>query len=67
MAELFPAWRRKARAMSLVTIGQMLKTLLNAVENEPLPIRILEIKDIRKSASEKSVQLKTIQQKPSYL
>jgi uncharacterized protein YbjT (DUF2867 family) len=67
LAEIIPAWRKKARAMSLVTIRQMLTTLVSAAENEPLPIRILEIKDIRVTISEKSVQLKTFQQKPSYL
>jgi nucleoside-diphosphate-sugar epimerase len=67
LAEIIPSWRKKARAMSLVTINQMIKTLVCAVENEPLPIRILEIKDIRNNKSEKSVQLKTFQQKPSYL
>jgi uncharacterized protein YbjT (DUF2867 family) len=67
LAEIIPAWRKKARAVSLVTISQMLKALVSVAENEPLPIRILEIKDIRKTVSEKSVQLKTFQQKPSYL
>jgi uncharacterized protein YbjT (DUF2867 family) len=67
LAEIIPAWRKKARAMSLVTIRQMLATLVNVAENEPLPIRILEIKDIRNTISEKPVQLKTFQQKPSYL
>ena len=47
LAELVPAWRSKARAEALVTIQQMLHTLVSIVENEPLPLRILEIKDIR--------------------
>lgn len=67
LAEIIPAWRKKARAMSLVTIRQMLTTLINVAESEPLPIRIFEIADIRHNISEKSVQLKTFQQKPSYL
>lgn len=49
IAELVPSWRNKARAMALVTIKQMLSALVNAAEAEPLSIRILEIKDIRKA------------------
>jgi putative NADH-flavin reductase len=67
LAEIVPSWRKKARAMALVTINQILNTLMNVTENEPLPLRILEVKDIRNSVSKKSVQLKTFQQKPSYL
>jgi uncharacterized protein YbjT (DUF2867 family) len=67
LAEIVPAWRKKARAMALVTINQILNTLMNVTENEPLPLRILEIKDIRNPVSKKSVQLKTLQKKPSYL
>jgi uncharacterized protein YbjT (DUF2867 family) len=67
LAEIIPAWRKKARAKSLVTIGQMLKTLVRMTENEPLPIRIVEIQNIRNTVSEKPEQLKTFRQKPSYL
>jgi nucleoside-diphosphate-sugar epimerase len=67
LAEIIPSWRKKARAMALVTISQMLETLLKVTESEPLPLRILEIKDIRNPVSKKSVQLKTFRQKPSYL
>ena len=67
LAEIVPAWRKKARAMALVTINQILNTLMNAAENESLPLRILEVKDIRRTSSGKFVQLKTLQQKPSYL
>jgi uncharacterized protein YbjT (DUF2867 family) len=49
IAELVPSWRNKARAMALVTIKQMLSALVNTAETEPLPVRILEIKDIRKA------------------
>jgi nucleoside-diphosphate-sugar epimerase len=49
IAELVPAWRKKARAMALVTIKQILAALVSAVEAEPLPIRFLEIKDIRQA------------------
>lgn len=67
LAEIIPSWRKKARAMALVTINQILKTLVNVTENEPLPFRIIEVRDIRNPVSEKSVQLKTFDQKPSYL
>jgi uncharacterized protein YbjT (DUF2867 family) len=67
LAEIIPSWRKKARAMALVTIKQILDTLVNVTENEPLPLRILEVKDIRNPGFKKSVQLKTFQQKPSYL
>jgi uncharacterized protein YbjT (DUF2867 family) len=67
IAELVPSLRKKARATRLVTIKQMLGSLITAVENEPLPAHILEIKDIRNSISEKFVQEKTLKQKPSYL
>ena len=49
IAELVPSWRKKARSMALVTIKQMLAALVFAAEAEPLPVRILEIKDIRKA------------------
>jgi uncharacterized protein YbjT (DUF2867 family) len=49
IAELVPAWRKKARAMALVTIKQMLAALLLAVESTPVPVHILEIKDIREA------------------
>jgi uncharacterized protein YbjT (DUF2867 family) len=51
IAEIIPSWRKKARAMALVTIKQMLITLIKAIKAEPLPIRILEINDIRKAKS----------------
>jgi len=47
LAELVPSWRRKARDKALVTINQMLRTLIKAVEEEPLACTIFEIKDIR--------------------
>ena len=47
IAELVPSWRRKARAMGLVTIGQMIRTLVAAVNQPPQPVRVIEIKDIR--------------------
>lgn len=49
LAELVPAWRKQARAKALVTIGQMLAALVSTVEQPPLPLRILEIRDIRRA------------------
>lgn len=67
LAELFPSLRRKARATGLITLKQMLRSLVNAVEDEPIPLHILEIKDIRHAVSKKPEQSKTFEQKPSYL
>lgn len=67
LAELIPSWRKQARSKALVTINQMLDTLIHAIDEEPLPLRICEIKDIRRIASKKSVELRTAQQEPSYL
>jgi len=49
VAELTPTWRKKARAMALVTINQILRTLIMAVEADPVPLRIIEIRQIRNS------------------
>lgn len=51
LAEIVPSWRKQARARSLVTISQMLDTLVNVVQNDPMPLRVLEIKDIRSAAN----------------
>lgn len=47
IAAFVPSWRNKARSMALVTIRQMLRALILSAEANPLPLRILEIKDIR--------------------
>lgn len=49
IAEIVPSWRQRARTMALVTIHQMIRTLVNAVQANAIPLRILEIKDIRHS------------------
>jgi uncharacterized protein YbjT (DUF2867 family) len=48
LAELSPELRKKARTKALVTIKQMLNTLVNTIESPASPLRILEIKDIRR-------------------
>jgi hypothetical protein len=52
IAELVPSWQKKARAVALVTIRQMLRTLVKVVDANPLPLRIIEIKQIRSSVFE---------------
>lgn len=47
IAEILPSWRQKARSMAFVTIRKMLRTLANTIENDPQPLRIIEIRDIR--------------------
>jgi uncharacterized protein YbjT (DUF2867 family) len=49
VAELVPTWKQKTRAMALVTIHQILRTLVATIEADPVPIRIIEIKQIRRS------------------
>jgi nucleoside-diphosphate-sugar epimerase len=50
IAELVPSWKTKARSMALITIKQMIATLIKATEEEPAVVRVLEIKDIRKTS-----------------
>lgn len=50
MAYLIPSFRKKAKAFGLVTIRQMIRSLVNAVEAEPVRYRVLEIADIRDMA-----------------
>lgn len=52
VAELIPAWRQKARTMALVTIHQILRTLVKVVKADPVPLRIIEVKQIRSSVFE---------------
>jgi uncharacterized protein YbjT (DUF2867 family) len=52
IAELVPPIRNKAREKALVTIGQMITTLVKAIEADPTPLRIIEIKSIRQQNPE---------------
>jgi nucleoside-diphosphate-sugar epimerase len=47
IAELIPAWRRKARSMALVTIRQMITSLVAAAESDPSPLQIIDLRAIR--------------------
>lgn len=49
LSEIVPGWRRKARTRALVTINQILKTLLKAVDQKPERHTAFEIRDIRRS------------------
>jgi len=49
IATLIPSLQKKARAFGLVTIKQVLNTLINAAEKIPQEIQIVEIAGIRKS------------------
>ena len=48
IAELVPSLRQKARARALVTISQILSTLLKAVDEMPASRVVYEIRDIRR-------------------
>lgn len=50
LAEIVPSWKQKARSMALVTIRQMLASLINAIEGPVRLLRIVEVKDIREAA-----------------
>ncbi len=67
LAEIAPVLRKQARSKALVTIRQMLAILTTVAADEPAPLKIYEIKDIRKAVSKISATLKTAQQQPSYL
>jgi uncharacterized protein YbjT (DUF2867 family) len=47
IAYIVPEWRKKARNRSLVTINQMIRSLVRSVEEKPAPLHILEIPQIR--------------------
>ena len=48
VAELLPPTRESARRLGLVTISQMLRALVWAVDNPPDHVRILDVPQIRK-------------------
>ena len=51
IAEMLPQTQEGAVRLGLVTIHQMLGALLNAVENPPTGVRVLEPKDIRRESA----------------
>jgi uncharacterized protein YbjT (DUF2867 family) len=65
LAEIIPSWRQKARSMALVTIGQMLRTLTNAIEGPSRQLRIVEVRDIRQTTISNS-EVKTTRRELSY-
>jgi uncharacterized protein YbjT (DUF2867 family) len=52
IAERLPATRESAQRLGLITIAQMLKSLVWAVENPPEGVRILDVPAIRELAHE---------------
>ena len=52
IAELLPATRDSARRLGLITISEMLKALLWAVEHPPHDVQILAVPNIRELARE---------------
>jgi len=49
IAYLVPSWKQKIKGMGLVTISQMINTLVKAVESAPEKKRIIEIEEIKRS------------------
>ncbi len=49
IGELIPSTRESARRLGLVTIGQMVRALVHAVEQPVLGVRILEVPQIRQA------------------
>jgi len=49
IAFLVPAWKQKVKGMGLVTISQMISTLVKAIESVPEKKRIIEIEEIKQN------------------
>lgn len=49
ISEMVPSFREKARSKALVTINQILRTLVKVVQQRPVQRSILEIKNIRRA------------------
>jgi len=64
VAELVPTWRKQAREKGLVTIQQMLATLVNAVAEKPAPLKIYAIADIRSNDKKNPNDRKLRRQRP---
>ena len=47
IARLIPSLKHKAKAFDLVTIHQMIKTLINTVEAQPESLKIINIQEIK--------------------
>ncbi len=62
LASLVPAWKQKAAGRALVTIGQMLNTLLAAAKATPQPLRIIEIPQIKTCNIETAQNINTLSQ-----
>ncbi len=49
LANMVPAWKKKAAGTALVTLPQMLASLVSAIEAKPQPLTIVEIAAIKKA------------------
>jgi uncharacterized protein YbjT (DUF2867 family) len=49
LANMVPAWKKKAAGKALVTLAQMLASLVNAIEAKPQLLSIVEISSIKKA------------------
>jgi uncharacterized protein YbjT (DUF2867 family) len=54
LLEVFPSTREGAQRLGLVTIGQMVRALVRAIEHPPRPrqVRIVNVPDIRRRESD---------------
>jgi len=50
LMELLPATREGATRLGLVTLDQMIRALLSAVENPPNGVRIVQVPEIRSAS-----------------
>jgi uncharacterized protein YbjT (DUF2867 family) len=48
IAELVPLWKQAARAKGLVTIGQMIQTLIDVIKSNPQKLLYIEISQIKR-------------------
>ncbi len=56
LAELVPATRESATRLGLVTLAQMIATLVRAVEHPPQGVAIIDVPSIRAVASDPDVR-----------
>ena len=50
IARIVPSWKQKAEQRSLVTLSQMMDTLLKAIASPPQKLRVFEIKHIKRKS-----------------
>lgn len=50
VARFVPSWKQKAEDMQLITIRQMITTILKAIESPPRSLRVFEVKHIKRKS-----------------